>query len=82
MDVSGKPSSLCLLSPQPSRREGRRFNEVQRFPKQKHINQVLGQIFVKGQMIKRMEESNLTSPSFNFIYVNLVLMVPDSCYSF
>lgn len=35
VDVSGKPYSLCpaFSLPPISRREGRRFNEVQRFPK-------------------------------------------------
>ena len=48
----------------------------------KFRDQVLRWVFVKGQMIKRVEERILTSPSFHFIYVNLVLIVPDSCYSF
>ena len=52
------------------------------FPRQKHINQVLGQIFVKRQMVKKWKKARLvTSSLFHFIYVNLVLVVPDSCYS-
>lgn len=40
-----------------------------------------GWVYVKGPVIERVEES--FNKAWHFaIYVNLVLIVPDSCYSF